>query len=45
MDKKVFFLHLLIKFLAFSLDEAFEFLGELDSTNIISIHIYPNYNS
>ena len=32
------------KFIAFSLDEAFELLGEFDSSNIVSIHIYPNYN-
>lgn len=31
------------KFIAFSLGEAFELLNELDSSNIVSIHIYPNY--
>lgn len=33
------------KFIAFSLDEVFELLGEFDSSNIVSIHIYPNYNN
>lgn len=41
----VFKSHVDRKFIAFSMDEVFEFLGELDSTNIISIHIYPNYKS
>lgn len=31
------------KFIAFTLPEVFDFLGELDSSNIVSIHIYPNY--
>jgi hypothetical protein len=31
------------KFIAFTLPEVFDLLGELDSSNIVSIHIYPNY--
>lgn len=32
------------KFLVFSMNEALELIREYDSSNIISIHIYPNYN-
>ena len=31
------------KFLAFSMSEALEVIREYDTSNIISIHIYPNY--
>lgn len=34
-----------MKFIAFSLSQAFELLSELDSSNIVSIRIYPNSNN
>lgn len=34
--------HKSMKFIAFSLSQAFELLSELDSSNMESIHIYPN---
>ena len=36
--------HIDRKFIAFTLDEVFEVLSELDSSNIVSIHIYPDTN-
>lgn len=32
------------KFIAFTLGEVFELVNELDISNIVSIHIYPNYS-
>ena len=36
--------HLDKKFLAFSMNEAYELISEYDSSNIVSVHIYPNYH-